>query len=54
MMTMRNNTKFLVLFIFLLGIFGGLCAEETMGDLRAILDAQKGNDCVIDLNSATL
>ena len=41
MMTMRNNTKFLALFTFFLGVFGILCAEETMGDLRAVLDAKK-------------
>ena len=53
MMTMRNNTKFLALFTFFLGVFGILCAEETMGDLRAVLDAQKGNDCVIDIPKGT-
>lgn len=49
---MRNNMKFLILLTSLLGVFGILQAEETMGDLRAVLDAQKGNS-VIDIPKGT-
>lgn len=51
---MKNNKRFLAAFVLLLAVSGFSTAQEqeTMGDLRAVLDAQKNNS-VIDIPKGT-
>ena len=51
---MKNNKRFLAAFVLLLAVSGFSTAQEqeTMGDLQAVLDAQKNNS-VIDIPKGT-